>query len=118
MNIQEVSAVLSKIKLGDNREVTQLVIAEWNDIIGDLDYADAVEAVRMHRISSIDYLLPAHVRQNVRLIRARRERQKRIQDQADRRALPAPQITLDRAEFDRLTQLAIEEHRRSRESSG
>ncbi|MGN6200003.1 hypothetical protein [Humibacter sp.] len=114
MNIKETAAVLAKIKLGDNREVTTLVIQEWHDAIGDLAYADAVEAVRMHRRDSTDYLMPAHVWANARLVASRRERDERIQAQAERRALPATQITLDRAEFERITREAIEKHRTER----
>lgn len=61
MNIQETTALLTKIQLGDNREVTELVVREWHDTVGFLEYGDAVEAVRLHRRESAAYLLPAHV---------------------------------------------------------
>ena len=107
MNNTEVAMVLAKIQLGDNRDVDAagLVLAEWIDSIGDLDFADAVEAVRMHRKLSTAYLLPAHLRENVRLIRARRERERRA---TAPRPITANMITLDRPEFERLTQVAIE----------
>ena len=71
MNSQQVAAVLAKIQLGDNRETDAagLVLAEWVDSIGDLNFDDAVEAVRMHRKESTEYLLPAHVRAGVRRVR-------------------------------------------------
>jgi len=74
MNSQQVAAVLAKIQLGDNRETDSagLVLAEWVDSIGDLDFDDAVEAVRMHRKESTEYLLPAHVRAGVRRVRESR----------------------------------------------
>ena len=106
MNATEAATVLAKIQLGDNRDIDAagLVLAEWIDSIGDLDFADAVEAVRMHRKLSTAYLLPAHLRENVRLIRSRRERHLRA---SAPRSITANMITLDRAEFDRLTQVAI-----------
>jgi hypothetical protein len=109
VNNQQVAAVLAKIQLGDNRETDAagLVLAEWVDSIGDLDFDDAVEAVRMHRRETTVYLQPAHVRANVRLLRARRERDVRVSQPM----VAATPITLDRAEFDRLTALAIAEHR-------
>jgi hypothetical protein len=110
MNIDQTAAVLAKIQLGDNREITPLVIQEWHDTIGDLDYADAVEAVRMHRKDSTGYLMPAHVRENVRVLQRRRERQERIA----RPALPRPQITLDREQLERETQQWIEHYRKER----
>ena len=71
MNNAQVAAVLAKIQLGDNRETDAagLVLAEWVDSIGDLDFDDAVEAVRMHRKESTDYLTPAHVRAGVKRVR-------------------------------------------------
>lgn len=53
--------LLGKIQAGDNREVSQVIVAEWHDTIGHLNFADAVEAVRLHRQNSTDYLMPAHV---------------------------------------------------------
>lgn len=75
MNIQEVATVLAKIKIGDNREVDRAVVSEWNDSIGDLDFVDAITAVTMHRRESLTYLMPAHIRANVRRIREERARQ-------------------------------------------
>lgn len=65
MNIEQVAAVLAKIKIGDNRQVTPLVIAEWHDTIGHVPYEDAIEAVRMHRRESTEWLTPAHLLRNV-----------------------------------------------------
>jgi len=107
VNAAQVAAVVAKIRLGDNRETSREVILEWVDSIGDLDFDDAVEAVRMHRRETTVYLQPAHVRANVRLLRARRERDVRVSQPM----VAATPITLDRAEFDRLTALAIAEHR-------
>lgn len=114
MNLTQTAAILAKIQLGDNRDISQLVIQEWHDIIGDLDYSDTVDAVRMHRAESLSYLMPAHLIANARLIRSRRERTQRIKDQAARRALPPAPITLNRAEFERITQEMITHHRRQR----
>jgi|GEM_PF-7093495 len=69
MNAEQVAAVVAKIRLGDNRETSREVILEWVDSIGDLNFDDAVEAVRMHRKESTDYLTPAHVRAGVRRVR-------------------------------------------------
>lgn len=111
MNIQETAAVLTKIKIGDNREIDPkgFVLREWHEAIGDLDFADAIEGVAMHRRESTDYLQASHVRANVQLIQTRRARAARYQSmgQVER----APGVALDRAEFDRLTDLAIVEER-------
>jgi hypothetical protein len=106
MNAEQVAAVLAKIQLGDNRltDSAGLVLAEWVDSIGDLDFDDAVEAVRMHRQESTVYLQPAHVRANVRRVRDLRARELR----RSRPALEPARVTLDRVEFDRITQEAID----------
>lgn len=72
MNKQEVAAVVAKVKLGDNREVNELVLMEWFDTIGHLDVRDAIEAVTMHRRESTAYLMPAHIIANVRRIKESR----------------------------------------------
>ncbi|AGW41724.1 coproporphyrinogen III oxidase [Leifsonia xyli subsp. cynodontis DSM 46306] len=110
MNIDETAKVLAKIQLGDNRQITSLVIQEWHDTIGDLPYTDAVEAVRMHRRDTIAYLMPAHIRANARVLQHRRERAQRIA----RPGLPRPEITLDRETFEAETRKWIEHYRRQR----
>lgn len=77
MNIQETSALLMKIRLVDSRVVDEAVIREWHDILADVDFADAVDAVRNHRRVSTEYLQPAHVVAGAAVAgveRARRER--------------------------------------------
>ena len=61
MNIEQTAKLLGKIQAGDNREVSDLVVAEWHDTIGYLRFEDAIEAVRAHRRGSAQYLSPAHV---------------------------------------------------------
>jgi hypothetical protein len=106
MNYEEVGKVLAKIKVGDNRQIDDqgLVLSEWFDSIGDLNFADAIAAVVLHRRESTDYLLPAHVRAGARRARDSRERDERRQ----RPAIEHKPITLDRAKFEAETQAAIE----------
>lgn len=61
MNVSETATLLGKIQVGDNRDVSDVVVAEWHNTIGHLNFADAVEAVRLHRQNSAEYLMPAHV---------------------------------------------------------
>jgi hypothetical protein len=82
VNILEAAALLTKIQLGDNREVTDLVVKEWFDTLWDFDVADCMEAVTMHRRESVEYLQPAHIIGNVKRIRearaVEREQQSRL----------------------------------------
>lgn len=79
MNDRELTQLLARIAVADNRQVDQLVIAHWRDTIGDLDYTDAMAAVNMHFRESTAYLLPAHIVENVkRISKARAEQQKAL----------------------------------------
>lgn len=65
MNAFEMKRLLAKISLGDNRQVDQLVIDDWMETIGHLDYPAAYEAVVEHRRESTEYLQPGHITQIV-----------------------------------------------------
>ncbi|RFA12133.1 hypothetical protein B7R22_17025 [Subtercola boreus] len=84
MSPDELKKVVTKIQLGDSRQVDANSLKEWWDNIGGLDFADAIAAVTMHRQESTVYLLAAHVVGNVRRIR---------QDRAERAS--APSVTDD-----------------------
>jgi hypothetical protein len=105
---EEVAKVLARIQLGDNRQVDRATLAAWIDEIGDLDFRDAVEAVRLHRQESPHYLMAAHVRANVRVIQRQRERAERV---AQPRAVEPNVITLDREKFEQETAYWAEYYR-------
>jgi hypothetical protein len=113
MRFDETAAVLAKIKLGDNRQVDNagLVLNEWHDAIGDLNYSDAIAAVVLHRRESTEYLMPAHIRMGAKRARESREREERKR----RPAIEHVPITLDRERFEAETQAAIDAHRAAKE---
>jgi len=113
MRFDETAAVLAKIKLGDNRQVDNagLVLNEWHDAIGDLEYTDAIAAVVLHRRESTEYLMPAHIRVGAKRARESREREERKR----RPAIEHVPITLDRPRFEAETQAAIDAHRAAKE---
>lgn len=65
MNIEQTATLLAEIQLIDNRRVDEEVLVSWHELIGDLDAAQAREAVMLHRRESPAWLTPAHVRANV-----------------------------------------------------
>jgi len=113
MRFDETAAVLAKIKLGDNRQVDNagLVLNEWHDAIGDLEYSDAIAAVVLHRRESTEYLMPAHIRMGAKRARESREREARKR----RPAITPTPITLDRSKFEAETQAAIDAYRAVKE---
>lgn len=70
MNIEQTGTVLAEVQLIDNRRVDETTLLYWHGLIGDLGYAEASEAVVMHRRERPGvYLEPGHVRANVDRIR-------------------------------------------------
>lgn len=68
MNVQETNALLERIRVIDNRQVGDSTVLAWHGLVSDLDFATAVEAVRLHFRESTAYLVPAHVRAGVERI--------------------------------------------------
>jgi hypothetical protein len=58
----------------DRRKIGKADAIAWADALHDLDVRDCVDAVRAHFRESTDYLMPVHVRQGVKRIRADRVR--------------------------------------------
>lgn len=111
MNAFEMKRLLAKISLGDNRQVDQLVIDDWMETIGFLDYRDAYQAVVAHRRESTEYLMPAHVKAGSARVRSAREVEESRQ-RAMRPLEPSVNTFPGREAFNAMVAQAIEEHRR------
>ncbi|MEX1079813.1 MAG: hypothetical protein WED09_11970 [Homoserinimonas sp.] len=61
MTTEELTLLLARIQVLDNRQVDDLTIEAWAPIVGDLGYQDAVHAVNQHFRNSTEYLRPGHV---------------------------------------------------------
>jgi hypothetical protein len=81
MNATEAGHLLAFAALYDNRKVSDPDVMAWLKAIGDLPYADAEEAVAAHYGSSTERIMPGHVRQRVKAMRA---------DRLARTPIPAP----------------------------
>jgi hypothetical protein len=82
----EAARLLAACAMYDFRTVEKADGIAWHHVIGDLDFDDAMEAVRRHYQNSTDRMMPAHVRQGVKAIRAERRRQ----EPSEALALPSP----------------------------
>jgi hypothetical protein len=70
MTIEEITALLMRIQIIDNRKIDKAVLLEWEVDLAEVDdYPAAMEAVTMHRTESKEWLLPVHIRQNVERMR-------------------------------------------------
>lgn len=90
MNDHEVTQIVARIHLHDNRQVDELVIGHWKDTIGDLPYDAALAAVNMHIRESTAYLLPAHVRANAKRILEDQARREHLEGTTQGDWAPAP----------------------------
>jgi hypothetical protein len=70
----DTARLLAKVQAYDGRTVGQTDVAAWYEALGDVDLAEALDAVAGHFRASTDWLMPAHIRSQVRLIRAERRR--------------------------------------------
>ncbi|GGD33266.1 hypothetical protein GCM10010915_12060 [Microbacterium faecale] len=66
MNTEQLTALLARIQVLDNRQVDELTIQAWSPLMESVDYQAAVRAVNRHSVESTEYLKPAHI---VRLVR-------------------------------------------------
>ena len=78
MNAAEVGDLLARMALVDNRrppeddEARKAMILSWLELVGDLNYNDAVQAVRDHYRESREWIMPSDVRHGVARIRQAR----------------------------------------------
>ncbi len=72
MNVDELTSLLARIQVLDNRQVDQITIEAWTPLMRDVPYPAAVDAVNEHFRSSTDYLQPAHIVQYATTLRRRR----------------------------------------------
>lgn len=69
MQESETAKILAKAALIDNRHIDRETIAAWHEIIGHLDFMTALGSLTIHRRTSSEYLMPAHIIGNVRRAR-------------------------------------------------
>ncbi len=61
MNRAELTTLLARIQVLDNRQVDELTLQAWEPLLEGVGYAEAVAAVNAHFRESTAYLLPAHI---------------------------------------------------------
>ncbi|MCT2042633.1 hypothetical protein M3D15_04695 [Pseudoclavibacter alba] len=74
MNQTEVGKILTYVSAVDNRKLTKESVLAWHQIIGDLVFEDAMEAVVRHFKESAGWLMPVHVVDGVKRIHYERSR--------------------------------------------
>lgn len=72
MTLEETIDLLAVAAAFDRRTVGEGDALAWQAAIGDLDFADSHAAVVAHYRDSTDWIMPGHVRQRVKAMRADR----------------------------------------------
>jgi hypothetical protein len=85
MTKAEVALLLAAAAGRDRRTIGETDVLAWHEDIGDLDYADAREALRQHYRETTEWVMPAHIR---RLVRQIRDERRRLEQAHEVRALP------------------------------
>lgn len=78
MNLEETARVLAWSAAFDRRTVGETDVRAWHEAVGDLDVGEALAAVTRWYRDRSDWLMPSHLREAVRLVRADRRTQARI----------------------------------------
>lgn len=74
MNQAEASQLLTIAATLDNRAVTAEAVQVWAGILDDIDYTDAVAALKAHYRESTKWMMPANVRDLVAAAKAEARR--------------------------------------------
>lgn len=73
MNLDEAEQLLIRASTIDNRNVTDLMIMAWQQVLSDVAYGDAVVGLTEHRRNRAGvYLEPGHILDQVKLAVAKR----------------------------------------------
>jgi len=72
MLLSETAKILAKIQLIDNRTVDLETVKAWHEAIGRFEFADAMTALTLHRQDSTEFVMPGHIKDNVRRAKAMR----------------------------------------------
>lgn len=110
MNKVELAQLLTVVSGFDNRKVTPDTVEIWFPLLQDIESDIALAAVQEHYRNSREWLMPSDIRAQAKRMQERLDREERRM----RPALPRPEITFDRAEFDRMVAKAIEENQKGR----
>ena len=101
MTKTEIAQLLTLAASYDNRKLGPEHVEAWALLLADLDYEDAVEALKNHYRTSDKWMMPAHVVQGVKALEADRER-RRSRIPAIAPTKPAQDPALVKAAVDRL----------------
>lgn len=87
MNAKETTLLLADVARRDRRQPSEAMVAMWHDALDDVDFRDAKDALALLNRETTDYLMPAHIRQALKRVRADRARPSLAAGQAKAKAI-------------------------------
>lgn len=91
MNKRETAMILARVVDIDRRTLSDTVVETWHELLGDLEYRDALEALHIVARDQTETIKPAHIRRAIRQARIERERRERAQVRGEALALASMQ---------------------------
>jgi hypothetical protein len=76
MDIKQTGLILAKIALIENRAATNETIRAWHEILEDINFEDAMEALVRHYRNSSDACKPAHIVRGAREVKDERKKRR------------------------------------------
>jgi hypothetical protein len=76
MDIKQTGLILAKIALIESREATNETIRAWHEILEDINFEDAMEALLRHYRNSSDACKPAHIVRGAREVKDERKKRR------------------------------------------
>lgn len=76
MDIRETGLLLAKIALVENRQATNETILAWQEILSDISFEDAKEALLKHYRNSTEACKPAHIIKGAREVKDEKKKRK------------------------------------------
>ena len=67
--------VLAFVSLIDNRAVSEESILAWHELLKEVEFEDAKDAVTDHFKTSTEYIRPAHIIQGARMVKMDRKKE-------------------------------------------
>jgi len=74
VDIKQTGILLAKIALIENREATNETILAWHEILNEVNYEDAMEALIQHYRHSTESCKPAHIVRGARAIKEEKKK--------------------------------------------
>lgn len=98
MNLAETHDLLTYVASVDNRRFDDATVMAWQQILTEPSFADCRAAAAKHFATSVEYLMPVHVRLGaLEIDRTRRRVTRELAEAAEQRAIEADPTRRDRS---------------------